>query len=138
MKYCAHCGKELFDGAVICPGCGCSAEVNAAPKKVNYEEAVSGAATTNIISGILLALGIVCALFVNVWIGMIACLAAEIVAVIPNTKLRSAIKQHNHGADKQTIKTVTGDMKDVDSAFKFSFILSYIALACVIVFVLFA
>ncbi len=24
MKYCAYCGKELMDAAVICPGCGCS------------------------------------------------------------------------------------------------------------------
>lgn len=24
MKFCAHCGKELFDEAVVCPGCGCS------------------------------------------------------------------------------------------------------------------
>lgn len=24
MKYCSHCGKELFDEAVICPGCGCA------------------------------------------------------------------------------------------------------------------
>ena len=24
MKYCAKCGKELFDEAVICPGCGCA------------------------------------------------------------------------------------------------------------------
>ena len=23
MKYCSKCGKELFDEAVICPGCGC-------------------------------------------------------------------------------------------------------------------
>lgn len=23
MKYCTHCGKELFDEAVICVGCGC-------------------------------------------------------------------------------------------------------------------
>ena len=23
MKYCIHCGKELFDEAIICPGCGC-------------------------------------------------------------------------------------------------------------------
>ncbi len=26
MKYCAHCGKELLDDAVICMGCGCPAE----------------------------------------------------------------------------------------------------------------
>ena len=25
MKKCTHCGKELFDQAVICPGCGCPA-----------------------------------------------------------------------------------------------------------------
>ena len=23
MKYCSKCGKELFDEAVLCPGCGC-------------------------------------------------------------------------------------------------------------------
>ena len=24
MKYCHKCGKELFDEAVVCPGCGCA------------------------------------------------------------------------------------------------------------------
>lgn len=35
MKFCTHCGKELFDEAVICPGCGCvvgTASVPAAGK----------------------------------------------------------------------------------------------------------
>ncbi len=31
MKKCTHCGKELFDQAVICPGCGCPA-----PKVCQY------------------------------------------------------------------------------------------------------
>lgn len=26
MKFCQHCGKELLDAAVICPGCGCSVQ----------------------------------------------------------------------------------------------------------------
>ncbi|MBQ9859817.1 MAG: zinc ribbon domain-containing protein [Clostridia bacterium] len=26
MKFCTHCGKELLDAAVICPGCGCAVE----------------------------------------------------------------------------------------------------------------
>lgn len=26
MKYCAKCGKELVDEAVVCPGCGCTQE----------------------------------------------------------------------------------------------------------------
>ena len=29
MKFCTHCGKELFDEAVICPGCGCSTAATA-------------------------------------------------------------------------------------------------------------
>ena len=28
MKYCSKCGKELFDEAVICPGCGCPTTPN--------------------------------------------------------------------------------------------------------------
>ena len=24
MKFCTHCGKQLMDEAVVCPGCGCS------------------------------------------------------------------------------------------------------------------
>ena len=26
MKYCSKCGKELFDEAIVCPGCGCPIE----------------------------------------------------------------------------------------------------------------
>ncbi|MDE7083995.1 MAG: hypothetical protein K2O81_01980 [Clostridia bacterium] len=26
MKYCIHCGKEVLDDAIICPGCGCSVQ----------------------------------------------------------------------------------------------------------------
>lgn len=33
MKYCSKCGNELFDEAVICPKCGCSAEKGAATTK---------------------------------------------------------------------------------------------------------
>jgi uncharacterized membrane protein YvbJ len=32
MKYCAKCGKELFDEAVICPGCGCPTGPMPAPR----------------------------------------------------------------------------------------------------------
>lgn len=32
MKFCTHCGKELFDEAVICPGCGCAASAAAGQK----------------------------------------------------------------------------------------------------------
>ena len=26
MKYCAHCGAELLDEAIVCPKCGCETE----------------------------------------------------------------------------------------------------------------
>ena len=32
MKYCEHCGKQLFDEAVICMGCGCPTEPLATDK----------------------------------------------------------------------------------------------------------
>lgn len=37
MKYCAHCGSELLDEAVICPKCGCRVE-NVSNAKVNDQK----------------------------------------------------------------------------------------------------
>lgn len=34
MKYCSHCGSELFDEAVICPKCGCPVEHTTATVEV--------------------------------------------------------------------------------------------------------
>lgn len=57
MKYCTHCGKELFDEAVICVGCGCavvgqnSQAVNGAP--------VDGTALLNTLSQRLNTNGII-------------------------------------------------------------------------------
>lgn len=40
MKFCAKCGKELMDDAVLCPHCGCA--VDGAPaKKVKSESSQS-------------------------------------------------------------------------------------------------
>ena len=44
MKYCTKCGKELFDEAVICPGCGCAVE---APEAKNTEQVKSGQKNVN-------------------------------------------------------------------------------------------
>lgn len=30
MKYCTHCGAQLDDAAVVCPGCGCATDEFAA------------------------------------------------------------------------------------------------------------
>ena len=62
MKYCRYCGKQLFNEAVFCPGCGCAAApvtppviprpVTAVP--VNNENKVSVALILGI-CGIVLA-----------------------------------------------------------------------------------
>ena len=38
MKYCTHCGKELLDDAVICPGCGCKAETTSSSPIIEEED----------------------------------------------------------------------------------------------------
>lgn len=42
MKFCQHCGKEILDEAVVCPGCGCSVQTtnNNAPT-TEVDESVS-------------------------------------------------------------------------------------------------
>ena len=39
MKFCSKCGKELDDGAVICPGCGCAVD---SPAPVTNTKSDSG------------------------------------------------------------------------------------------------
>ncbi len=45
MKYCTHCGKELFDEAVICVGCGCP--VGNAQSQSQQPKSVNGDALIN-------------------------------------------------------------------------------------------
>ena len=41
MKFCQHCGKEIMDEAVICPGCGCSTQASNNKQVANVDESVS-------------------------------------------------------------------------------------------------
>jgi len=138
MKFCSKCGKELADEAVICTGCGCAVRSEAKPKEVSLDVLVKGASTTNTISAIVLVLGIVCALLVNVWAGVALCLAAEFIALAPNSKLQKALKSNYKSLDKKTRKDTcskcTKELKAKYSGFKFSFILAYLSLACLILF----
>lgn len=38
MKYCTKCGKELFDEAVICMGCGCRTEDSQKNESIESDE----------------------------------------------------------------------------------------------------
>ena len=55
MKFCTHCGKEIFDEAVICPGCGCAVQNQAAPVKVAVPKRAKNAKVFGILSILLLA-----------------------------------------------------------------------------------
>ena len=41
MKFCQHCGKEILDEAVICPGCGVPAQAMNNTQITEVDESVS-------------------------------------------------------------------------------------------------
>lgn len=41
MKFCQHCGKEILDEAVICPGCGCSVQATNKTQAAEVDDSVS-------------------------------------------------------------------------------------------------
>lgn len=56
MKYCAKCGKELVDDAVICTGCGCATEKEQSTiKTVETPKKAKTASVFGILSILLLA-----------------------------------------------------------------------------------
>ena len=56
MKYCTHCGKELLDEAIFCPGCGCTVET---PEK-NVPADDSTNETLGLIAKIFMIISCVC------------------------------------------------------------------------------
>lgn len=150
-KFCSHCGRELMLAAVMCPGCGCmveqpapaqnaySAPKQAAPKAplkpVTYEEIIKNAKITNIISAALLVVSAIVWYLFSIYGGAIIALAAELVALIPNTKLQSQFKRNGLGkANKDEMKAISKDLKAKNTAFRFSFVIAIIALVCLILF----
>lgn len=142
MKYCEKCGKELFDEAVLCMGCGCpvagaSRMVSAPRQDDSLDHHVWNAATTNIVALIILVIGIVLGLFVNGYLGAAACLIAELVALVPNSKFQKAVKGMNWKLSKVEIKIKAKEsqksLKARYPAYRFSFVIVYVALVCLII-----
>lgn len=67
MKFCAKCGKEIMDEAVICPSCGCSVQERAETAKVTeVPKQAKTASLLGILSILLLApLGIPAIILAN-------------------------------------------------------------------------
>ena len=141
MKFCSKCGKEIMDEAVICPGCGCAVAREFKKDEVSYENCLKGTVTTNIVSAVVIALGIVCWLIINMWAGAILCLVAELIALIPNTRIQKAFKQNGLNGNSKEIKAkkkdIIKDLKSKNRAYSFSKVLAIIALVLLIIFVLF-
>lgn len=60
MKFCSKCGKELYDEAVICPGCGCPVDTAKTVKTEpqDYKAILCSTKTFFIVGIVLLVLGI--------------------------------------------------------------------------------
>lgn len=102
----------------------------------SYSEAIQTASTTNLISIALLAVSAIVWLLVSVYAGAVIALAAELVAVIPNSKLNKMFKKNGLGsAQKAEMKEITKELKKENRAFAASFIIAMISLILVLFFV---
>ena len=113
----------------VTPPAGSVTQHFAAP--TDYSIAVEKAVVTNIIASVLLAVSAVVWYCWSIFDGAALALAAEIVALIPNTKLTNMIKR-DPTVSKQQTKAIRKKLKQSHRAFTMSFILAIIALVCVI------
>lgn len=78
MKYCSHCGRELLDEAIVCPGCGCAVEKKEEPKQPETQPTSNNSSYSGLSIG-----GFVCA-FLMPLIGLILSIVARNNAVAAN------------------------------------------------------
>lgn len=92
MKYCQKCGKELFDEAVFCPGCGCPTVSNQPtnpiysndyPKIREFSEKVKSIYTISLV-GTILCLGIGIIFAIIAWVKLKALSIPPISSINPN------------------------------------------------------
>ena len=143
MKFCSACGKEIADEAVICPGCGCEVKgkrLSAPDPMTLASDAASSATIFLILSIIVLVLGVLCWLFINMWIGAAMLLVAELLAVMPKSKVNSAAKKALSGLpkaeQKAKIKEIYRAVKKNKPVLSVCFAVGVIALIALIVAVL--
>lgn len=91
MKYCTHCGNQLLDEAVICPGCGCAVEGSTYAESVSRkvddkEECVSSLCTRLNINGIIwIAIAVLQGLISILYyseLGVISGIMLDLIAII--------------------------------------------------------
>ena len=82
MKFCSHCGKEIMDEAVVCPGCGCGVQERTVENP--YSEEKAEVSKTAVVLG---AVGIAGAVLLAI-VGHICSIIAIILGIIDCTKNR--------------------------------------------------
>ena len=77
MKFCTHCGKQVLDDAIICPGCGCSVQYDNKTKTTSAQPTatpVYSAPVNDTYSPLSIA-GFVCSFFTTI-VGLILSIVA--------------------------------------------------------------
>ena len=140
MKFCQRCGEEIMDGEVFCPGCGCTVAKEIEKTEISYAKCVKVAVKTAILSAVAIVLGIICWLLINMWVGVILCLAAEIIALSPDSNLQRAFKRNGLNRkskeDKEKMRTIKRNLKSENPAYKFSAVLAVIAVVLAVILAL--
>ena len=102
-----------------------------------YLNIIKDCAIINVLAVLLFVGGIASLLLINEWLAAVMFLVAEIFVLVPNEKLMKLCKAKNTSADKKTrnkiVKETRKRVKAKNNNFKFSFVIAYICLACLII-----
>ena len=125
---------------MFCPGCGCTVAKEIEKTEISYAKCVKVALTTAILSAVAIVLGIICWLLINMWVGVILCLAAEFIALSPDSNLQRAFKRNKLNRkskeDKEKMRTIKRNLKSENPAYKFSAVLAVIAVVLAVILAL--
>ena len=125
---------------MFCPGCGCTVAKEIEKTEISYAKCVKVAVKTAILSAVAIVLGIICWLLINMWVGVILCLAAEFIALSPDSNLQRAFKRNGLNRkskeDKEKMRTIKRNLKSENPAYKFSAVLAVIAVVLAVILAL--
>lgn len=105
MKFCTHCGKELCDEAVICPGCGCAVGTVSVPAAAKADLLTKLSERIKINGIIWLVIGVL-----QIIIGLCGTWLPLIVGVL---NMISAVKDMNYS--KTVLENPTGIVTNFES-----------------------
>lgn len=137
MKYCEKCGKEIMDESVVCPGCGCAVEKTATPQNGKTQN-VHPKSIGWFIGGLSsLVIGVIIALFINVIVGAIFILVAELLFACARTQINKYAKSKNPSMNKKELKSAVKEIESKDGIAKVCHIMTIISFCILLPLVIF-